>query len=50
MPQIEISRIDTDFRFRADGLIQQTIKQTHYPQAEDEDKRWTAQMFTELGF
>ena len=47
---LEITRIDTDFRFRADGLIQQTIRQTHYPQAEDEDKRWTAQMFSELGF
>lgn len=47
---LEISRIDTDFRFRADGLIQQTVKQSHFPQAEDEDKRWTAQMFTELGF
>jgi len=46
---LEISRIDTDFRFRADGLIQQTIRQTHYPQAEDEDKRWAAQMFAELG-
>lgn len=46
---LEISRIDTDFRFRADGLIQQTVKQTLFAQAEDEDRRWASAMFGELG-
>lgn len=46
---LEISRIDSSFRFRADGLIQQSVKQTDYPQAQDEDTAWAQSMFGELG-
>lgn len=45
----EISRIDSSYRLRGDGLIQQTVRQTDYPQAQDEDVAWAQAMFGELG-
>jgi NADH dehydrogenase FAD-containing subunit len=47
---MEISRLDSSYRLRADGLIQQSVKQTDYPQAENEDVAWAQTMFGELGF
>lgn len=47
---MELTRIDSNYRFRGDGLIQQAIKQSYEPQARDEDLQWAAAMFNELGF
>lgn len=46
---MEISKLDTSYRFRSDGVIQQMVKQTHYPQAQDEDKTWAKAMWEALG-
>ncbi len=45
----EMTRIDTTYRFRGDGLIQQTVRQQHIPQASDEDITWAQAMYGELG-
>lgn len=45
----EMTRIDTSYRFRGDGLIQQTVRQQHIPQASDEDIAWAQAMYGELG-
>ena len=45
----EMTRIDTSYRFRGDGLIQQTVRQQHIPQAADEDIAWAQAMYAELG-
>ncbi|MEY4591955.1 MAG: hypothetical protein RIR18_850 [Pseudomonadota bacterium] len=47
---LEIAQIDTSFRFRSDGLILQSVKQTYYPQAQDEDIHWAKGMAGQLGF
>ena len=47
---MELARINTSFRFRGDGLIQQTVRQTYDAQARDEDLAWASNMFNELGF
>lgn len=47
---MEVARIDAAFRFRADGLIQQTVKQRYFPLAQDEDVLWAQGMYRELGF
>ena len=44
-----MTRIDTSYRFRGDGLIQQTVRQQHIPQAADEDIAWAQAMYAELG-
>lgn len=46
---LEISRLDSEYRFRGDGLIQQSVKQMHYAQADDEDVRWMTAIQAELG-
>ena len=46
---LEISRIDTHYRARPDGVIQQTVRQTYFAQAQDEDVAWGNALFTELG-
>lgn len=47
---MELARIDSSYRFRGDGLIQQAVKQSYDAQARDEDLKWTTAMFSELGF
>jgi NADH dehydrogenase FAD-containing subunit len=47
---LEIAQLDTSYRLRGDGLIQQSVKQHYYPQAQDEDVIWARGMFGELGF
>ena len=46
---MELGRIDSSYRFRGDGLIQQAVKQSYEPQARDEDLKWATAMFSELG-
>lgn len=46
---MELARINTSFRFRGDGLIQQTVRQSYDAQARDEDLAWASSMFGELG-
>ena len=46
---LEMSRIDTSFRQRGDGLLQQISRQNYLPQAVDEDITWSRTMFSELG-
>ena len=41
----EMTRIDTTYRFRGDGLIQQTVRQQHIPQAADGDIRQAQAMY-----
>jgi len=45
-----LAQINTRFRFRGDGLIQQTVRQSYDAQARDEDLAWASNMFNELGF
>jgi NADPH-dependent 2,4-dienoyl-CoA reductase/sulfur reductase-like enzyme len=47
---LETMRLETTFRWRGDGLIQQTVRQSYNPQAADEDIDWARRMFAELGF
>jgi NADH dehydrogenase FAD-containing subunit len=47
---MELAQINTSFRFRGDGLIQQTVRQSYDAQARDEDLAWAKAMFSELGF
>jgi NADH dehydrogenase FAD-containing subunit len=47
---MELAQINTSFRFRGDGLIQQTVRQSYDAQARDEDLAWAKVMFSELGF
>ena len=44
----EMTRIDTGFRFRGDGVIQQTIRQQYDPQAGETDLDWARAQFAEL--
>ncbi len=47
---MEIAHVETHFRLRGDGLIQQTVKQGYNPQPDNDDLRWAQAMFSELGF
>lgn len=44
----EMTRLDTSFRWRGDGIIQQTVRQRIDPQAGEEDLAWARRQFTEL--
>jgi hypothetical protein len=44
----EMMRVETHYRFRGDGEIQQTVKQTYDHQARDEDEAWARGMFGEF--
>ena len=44
----EMTRIETAFRFRGDGVIQQTVRQQRDPQAGEEDLDWAHRQFAEL--
>lgn len=44
----EMMRVETHYRFRGDGEIQQTVKQTYDHQARDEDEVWARGMFGEF--
>ena len=46
---LEMLRIDTRYRRRGDGLIQQQVTQRHNPQPDDDDLRWAMAMYGELG-
>ncbi len=45
---MEMARIETAYRLRGDGLIQQTVKQHYDAQPRDEDVAWAKGMFGEL--
>ena len=45
---LELMRIETHYRFRGDGVIQQTIKQTYDAQPEGEDEAWARSLFGEF--
>lgn len=47
---IEMTRIDTSYRFRPDGVIQQFQKSTHFPLPQDEDVQWAKTALIQLGF
>jgi len=47
---MEMARLETAYRFRGDGLIQQSVRQTYNPQPDNEDVRWATGMFAALGF
>lgn len=47
---MELAQINTSYRFRGDGLIQQTVRQTYDAQARNEDLAWASGMYGELGF
>lgn len=47
---MEMARLETAYRFRGDGLIQQAVRQTYNPQPDNEDVRWATGMFAALGF
>jgi len=44
----EMTRIETTYRRRGDGVIQQTVRQQHLPQAGEEDLDWAHRQFAEL--
>lgn len=44
----EMTRVDSTYRFRGDGLIVQSSKQHHDPNPRDEDLQWAKGMFGEL--
>lgn len=47
----EMVRIDSQFKIRGDGLIAQTVTQTHDPNPRGEDVAWAKEMFAEfLGY
>jgi len=45
---MEMARIETAYRLRGDGLIQQAVKQHYDAQPRDEDVAWARGMFAEL--
>lgn len=47
---LETMRLETTFRWRGDGLIQQVVRQSYNAQAAGEDIDWARRMFAELGF
>lgn len=44
----EMTRVDSTYRFRGDGLIVQSVKQHHDPNPRDEDLQWARSKFGEL--
>ncbi|WP_153145056.1 FAD-dependent oxidoreductase [Dechloromonas sp. H13] len=44
----ELTRIETSYRWRGDGVIQQTARQQYDPQAGDADLDWARRWFAEL--
>jgi NADPH-dependent 2,4-dienoyl-CoA reductase/sulfur reductase-like enzyme len=44
----EMTRIETAYRWRGDGVIQQTVRQHNDPQAGEEDLAWARRQFAEL--
>ena len=44
----EMMRVETHYRFRGDGEIQQTVKQTYDAQPRGEDEAWARGMFGEF--
>lgn len=44
----EQMRIETHYRFRGDGVIQQTVKQAYNAQPQGEDEAWVQDMFGEF--
>jgi len=44
----ELTRIETSYRFRGDGVIQQTVRQQYDPQAGEADLDWARGLFAEL--
>ncbi len=44
----ELTRIESSYRFRGDGVIQQTVRQQHDPQAGEADLDWARRHFAEL--
>ncbi len=44
----ELTRIESTYRFRGDGVIQQTVRQQHDPQAGEADLDWARRHFAEL--
>ena len=44
----ELTRIESSYRFRGDGVIQQTVRQQHDPQAGEADLDWARRQFAEL--
>ena len=45
---MEAIRIDSRYKFRGDGLIAQTVKQSHDPNPRGEDLQWAKSMFEEF--
>lgn len=45
---MEATRIEAQYRFRGDGLIVQTVRQTHDPNPMGEDEQWAKAMFEEF--
>jgi NADH dehydrogenase FAD-containing subunit len=44
----EMTRVDSTYRFRGDGMIVQSVKQHHDPNPAGEDLQWARSMFGEL--
>ncbi len=45
---LELTRIDSQYRLRGDGLIVQTVEQHRDPNPRDEDLHWATAMFAEM--
>jgi len=45
---VEITRIDSKYRLRGDGLIVQTVEQHRDPNPRDADWQWATTIFAEL--
>lgn len=45
---MEMMRIETHYRFRGDGLIMQTARQSFDPNPQGEDEQWASRMFEEF--
>ena len=45
---MEMTRIDSRYRLRGDGLIMQSVKQTYDPNPRGEDEQWAESMFEEF--
>lgn len=44
----ELMRIDTHYRYRGDGVIQQSVKQSYEAQPSGEDEAWMREMMREI--
>ncbi|MDO8891836.1 MAG: FAD/NAD(P)-binding oxidoreductase [Sulfurimicrobium sp.] len=45
---LEMTRVESRYRFRGDGLIVQNVKQNHDPNPRGEDVQWAKAMFAEF--